>query len=184
MNEFNQQRSKKEDETQDLDYFLESYQNRTGKELQVLEVSERPDFICKDLDGLKYGVELTMITRPPKTRQWDRIVGKKQYMDSENVIELIQLQSVEKNEKIAGNDWSLSESTILVIQLKDISLFELKPFLRIENFPDLYSTNFQVIWLGDYSETEAYDSINTFCLKPKELFGFYQRSNPYQKPYG
>lgn len=184
MNEFNQQRIKKEDEIQDLDYFLESYQNATGKELQVLQVSERPDFICEDLDGLKYGVELTMITRPPKSRQWDRIVEKKQYMDSEKVIELIQHQSFEKNEKRAENDWTLSENTILVIQLKDISLFELKPFLTNENFPDLSSTSFKEIWLGDYSETEAYDSINTFCLKPKELFGFYQRSNPYQKPYG
>lgn len=184
MNEYNQERFKKEAETQDLVYFLKSYLNITGKDLQLLEVSERPDFICEDLDGLKYGVELTMITRPPRTRLWDRIVEKKQFMDSENVIELIQLQSIGKNEKRAEEDWSLSENAILVIQLKDISLHELKPFLRIENFPDLYSTNFKEIWLGDYSEIEAFNSITTFCLKPKELFGFYQRSNPYQKPYG
>jgi len=72
MNEFNQQRFKKEDETQDLEYFLESYQNATWNELQVLEVSERPDFICEDLNGLKYGVELTMITRDGKRlRKYD-----------------------------------------------------------------------------------------------------------------
>jgi hypothetical protein len=184
MNEYNQERFKKEAETEDLFYFIESYQHATGNKLQLFEASERPDFICEYSDGSKIGMELTMITRSPKIRQWDRIVEKKQFMDSVEVIELIQLQTVEKDEKRAEEDWTFSNNAILVIQLKDISLSEFKPFLQIENFPDLYSTGFKEIWLGDYSEVEAYDSINTFCLKPKDSFGFYQRLNPYQKPFG
>src|SRR5699024_3705284 len=157
------------------------YQHATGYKVQIFETSERPDFICEYSDGSKIGIELTMITRHPKTRQWDRIINKEKFMNSEKAIELIQLQSIEKDKKRAEEDWTFSDKTILVIQLKDISLSKLKPFLQIENFPDLYSTKFKEIWLGDYSEVEAYNSINAFCLKPKGKFGFYHRLNPYQK---
>lgn len=184
MNEYNQERFKKEDETKDLVYFLESYQNATGNKLQLLEASERPDFICEYSNGLKVGVELTMITRHPKARFWDRVLEKRKFMKAEEALELIQLQTVEKDNKRAEKNWTFSKKTILVIQLKDISLSKLKPFLQVENFPDLYSTKFKEIWLGDYSEVEAYNSINTFCLKPMENFGFFHRSNPYQKPFG
>jgi hypothetical protein len=58
MNEYSNERIKKEAELKALGYFLEAYESLTGKSIKVLEKTERPDFFCTRKNGRKVGVEL------------------------------------------------------------------------------------------------------------------------------
>ena len=179
-------RYKKDDEGQNLNYFFEAYRRATGVEINILRSSERPDFICEVHDTSKIGIELTNITRgDPEQILWDRILERKDYMLPENAIEMIQRLALLKNEKKSKGKWEHPDNTILLIELVDIPLYELRSLLEDKtNLPDIDNLSFVEIWLGDYTGIEAYDNIELFCLYPERLRGYYQRQNPMQKPYG
>lgn len=181
-----QRLNKKKEEVQILYYFLEAYHLATGVELDLLRSSERPDFICEAPDNSKIGIELTKVTRgDPEQILWDRILERREHMLPEKAIEKIQWLTIEKEDKKSQGDWKCSDNTILVIELVDIPLYELRSLLEDNtNLPDIDNLSFVEIWLGDYTEIEAYDNIELFCLYPGRLRGYYQRHNPMQKPYG
>jgi len=73
---------------------------------------------------------------------------------------------------------------MLVIQLPEWPLRCLL-FLLTEDVQHEYAAHgFVEVWLGDYSQIEAYGDIKLFCLFPADMWGYYERPNPNRKPYG
>lgn len=183
MNEYTHERAKKEDESEALDYFLEAYEQVTGEPFSLLETSERPDFICERSDGTVVGIELAKVRRShPNEIISDRIVEKRNYMLPEVAFEVIQMTLLYKEAKRRESSWQLPEATILILELVDIPLIDLLPWLRRDAFPDLADTGFLEVWLADYTGLEAYDNVELFCLRPEQWHGYHRR--PFQKPYG
>ena len=82
---------------------------------------------------------------------------------------------------ICDNGCTLPGATILLLELTDIPLCELRYSIRPDILPDLYKTGFTEIWLVDLTGVEAYDNVELFCVCPEELEGYYPRDiqNPY-----
>lgn len=174
---------KKEAELEALSYFNPIYEEIIEDFLEVVEVSERPDFICKRNDGSLVGVEIVQVRRGhPNDVLYDKIINKNINMVPDQAIDLIQTLIYIKEEKRKSNDWKLPERTILIVQLQDSPLWEIAGSLTEELFPDLPEYGFFEIWFADFSEIEAYNNIELFCLFPARMRGYYKR--PLQKPYG
>ena len=183
MNEYTIERVKKEDEQESLSYFLEAYEIVTGETLEVLEVTERPDFICTRDDGSKVGVELVKVRRGhPNEILCDKIIEKQDFMSSEHALEMIQAVAAEKESKRNAPDWKLPEATILLIELWDVPLARIEGCISPEILPNLSLTGFEEIWLVDYTGLEAYGNVELFCVRPEKWIGYHSRG--LQKPYG
>ena len=63
MNDYTNERIKKESEDESLGYFLEVYESIIGESFKSIESSERPDFLCTRQDGTRVGIELSKIRR-------------------------------------------------------------------------------------------------------------------------
>jgi hypothetical protein len=183
MNEYTNKRIQKEGEAERLAYFLDEYLNITGERIEIIEIAERPDFICSKENGCKIGIELTMITRgDPQIIQYDRIIDKKDFMSPEQAIDMIQQSAILKENKRSKGDWKLPDSNILLIELTDIPLNWIQALISPKFCPDLYSTGFMEVWIADFTGIEAYDNLETYCVQSKEWAGYYPRQM--QKPYG
>lgn len=183
MNGYTNERIKKEAELEALGYFLEAYEIATGKTFKIRETTESPDFVCTQQDGEQVGIELTKVRRGhPDEILWDEIVKKKTSMSHDQALQMIQRQAYEKEKKRRKPYWKLPESCILVIELVDIPLFEIENCISEEILPDLYAVGFKEVWIADFTELEAYDNVELFCVKPKFLRGYFSRG--FQKPYG
>ena len=183
MNGYTNERVKKEAEQESLNYFLEAYENITGETLEVIEVTERPDFICIRNDGSKVGVELVKVRRGhPNDILWDMIIDKQEFMSLDQALEMIQEVAAEKERKRNESDWKHTGATILLIELCDIPLAHINSYISSEILPDLYSIGFEEIWLADFTGIEAYDNVELFCVRPEEWKGYHSRG--IQKPYG
>ena len=179
-----QQIGKKENERSDLSYFLDAYEWVTGEVLVELTTSESPDFICARSNGEEIGVELVRVMRDPEEAQFDRIIDKKLEADTQETLDRI-FSLIEKKEQVRSKNYGLlANKTILVLQLCDCSLWSLIPFLIDDVREDFSHYGFLEIWLGDYTEIEAYRDIELFGLFPDQWWGYHQRQNPNRKPYG
>ena len=119
-------RYKKGDERRNLDYFVEAYHRVTGVEVNIIQESERPDFIGQLPNNSIIGIELTKITRSdPEIISRNRILEHNEYMLPENAIEMIQRLALLKNEKKSRGNWECPDNTILLIELVDIPLSEI-----------------------------------------------------------
>ncbi|MDI7260489.1 MAG: hypothetical protein QME90_11285 [Thermodesulfobacteriota bacterium] len=179
-----QQIGKKEEERIRLHYFLDAYEEITGEELSIVANGERPDFICKRIDGLNMGVELTKVTRDPGSAVCDRILNRREYMDPFEALDRIYMAIERKNEQRAKGDWLFSDDTILVIQLMDCTLSGLEICLGQSLQGDFADTEFTEIWIADYTEVDIYRFIELFGLHPLKWWGYYPRPDFFRKPYG
>jgi len=176
-------RYKKEFELEVLQYFNQIYEIITNNFLEVVEESERPDFICKRKNGELVGVEIVQVRRGhPNDVLYDKYINKNPDIDPFESIDLIQTLIYEKELKRKSIDWKLQDRTILIVQLKESPLWEIANALTEELFPDLPGYGFCEIWLADFCEVEAYSNIELYCLFPPYLSGYYKR--PMSKPYG
>jgi len=183
MSEYTIGQVKKEAEKEALNYFLETYENATGEILKVIEATERPDFICVRKNGEQIGIELATVRRGhPNDILWDKIIEKQYFMSPEHALEMMQKIAYVKEQKRQEADWKLPDAAILVIELRDIPLSEIRSCISEKMLPDLFSVGFQEVWIADFSELEAYDNAELFCVRPEELRGYYSRG--IQKPYG
>jgi hypothetical protein len=183
MNDYSSERAKKEAEEESLRYFLEAYEGVTGQSIEVIEISERPDFICVRKDGCRVGVELGKVRRGhPSDILWDRLIEKRDYMSIDDALEKLQEVAAEKERKRNERDWRLPEATMLLIELTDIPLARIKGCVTPDILPDLYATGFAEIWLADFIGLEAYANVELFCVRPDKWAGYYPRGP--QKPYG
>ena len=56
-----------------LDLFLAEYQLITGRRIESYVNSERPDFLCIDTTGVKFGIELVRVMVDPESLMWLRL---------------------------------------------------------------------------------------------------------------
>lgn len=181
--EYTNARINKESEEESLGYFLEAYESIIGESFKSVKSSERPDFIATRKDGGQIGIELSKIRRGhPNDTLYDKIIEKKDYMSVYDALCMIQKVAYEKEIKRHSSDWALPDATLLLLDLTDIPLSELKYSISPNILPDLYETGFAEIWLIDLTGLEAYDNVELFCVRPGTLKGYYPRD--IQKPYG
>jgi hypothetical protein len=174
------ERSKKMHEEIELDHFLEAYQWVMDERLQVMVARERPDFLCARPDGSIIGVELVKIVRDPESAFADEVLFGRERMKPDDALNRISDVVCRKEEKRRQSGWLHPESTILVVQLMDCPTANLAWGLAPENFDP---HGFEEIWLADFSEMEAYGTVELFGLYPEHLWGRYERTNV-GKPYG
>ena len=180
------------DESQQWEYFRLAYRQVTGQLLKKVRKSERPDFICKRPDGSLVGIEFTLITRDPESSSCDSILDGTEYMNGydgiQDAIEAISAKAEKLKGKNSGaTDWQLPNSSILVLSTPDCPISEIEKFLVGDLLEELTETcqqsGFSEIWIADFTEIDAYSSIELFGLLPAERFGYHpDRSRG--KPYG
>ena len=56
---FNKKSMQKGNELEHLEYFLNAYKSIIGEQIEIIKISESPDFICSKENGEKIGIELT-----------------------------------------------------------------------------------------------------------------------------
>ncbi len=157
---------KKMVEEVDLDYFTEAYEHVTGRSLTIYRAGERPDFLCRTQRGWSVGVELTFVPEA------DRVI----------LFDPIWAAADAKAEKKRRGNWSLPARTILVLQV-DVPLSELRRHLEQVVRTD-YDLGFMEVWVADYSDLDAYGTVELFGLRPRKWLGYHRRPNWYTKPYG
>lgn len=183
MSEYTIGQIKKAAEQESLTYFLEAYESVTGETLEILESTERPDFICVRLNEARVGIELARVLRgDPNKVLCETLIDKQTFMSIDAALDIIQRIANEKEVKRNKSDWKLPEATILVIELRDIALSEIKRYVTRQILPDLFEGNFEEVWIADFSEIELYENIELFCIRPEKWRGYYSRG--IQKPYG
>ena len=179
-----QQTGKKEIEREDLHSFIEAYKWVTSELLTEHSMNECPDFICARSNGQKVGLELTKVMIDPESAQWDRILNNKYEQDPGDTMDRISGLLADKENKRSKNYGQWTDNTILVLQLYDCSLSSLKGFITDDLQRDFTENGFVEVWLADYTGIEAYRNIELFGLFPPEWWGYHQRENPCQKPFG
>ncbi len=175
---------KKMVEENELEYFIDAYKYVTGEELVVVDRGEKPDFVCERADGTCVGIELTKIMRDPETAHWEAVLNHQEYMSSQAALDLVYETVAKKAEKTTRNDRIGINNTILVLQLMDCPLSELKSMLDSDLQKDFASYGFAEIWIADYTGLDAYGDIELFGLSPLKWWGYHERRNPHRKPYG
>lgn len=171
---------KKMCEEYELEYFIDAYKYVTGEELTIVSRSEKPDFIC-ERNGQQIGVELNKIVRGPQSAFWDKAIDKQEFMGSSCALDFIYRHIVSKTKKMIKGNWT---ETILVLQLMDCPLSEIKTLLDKNLKDNFVSTSFSEIWLADYTGLDAYGDIELFGLYPSKWWGSHPRKNSNRKPYG
>lgn len=170
-------------EESELEHFIDAYEYITGQRLTLIQTSEKPDFLCERDNGSIVGIELTRVMRNPETTQADRILKRQEYMSDTDALGFVYKAIAKKAEKMAKDKWSTND-IILVLQLMDCRLSELKKILDSKLQKDFDSNGFSEIWIADYTGLDAYGDIELFGLYPRKLWGYHQRRNPQRKPYG
>jgi len=155
-------------ECMELDYFVDAYEYAMGEKLTPIAATEAPDFKCQRADGTIIGLELTKVMNSLESE--DNMTG----MEALDKL----YESLERKKGLATG------KIILVLQLVDCQISELKYLLDESLANDFGSYGFVEIWLADYTGMEAYGDIELFCLYPIEHWGYYQRPYPERKPYG
>jgi hypothetical protein len=170
-------------EKEELRVFLEVYEVVTGDHLEHVATSERPDFVCMRPDGTLVGVELTKIMRDPESATWDKIMKYQEFRDAMDANDNIWSTAEYKSRKLKAGNWQHAENTILVLQVMDCPLSDLHRYLEDGSSPQDYADlGFVEIWVADYSELEAYGTIELFGLYPQEFWGYHELDRG--KPYG
>ncbi len=175
---------KKMVEENELEYFIDAYKFVTGEKLVVIHRSEKPDFVCERADGTCVGIELTKAVRDPETAHWDAVLNHQEYMTSPAALNLVYERIAQKAEKTTKDDRIGINNTILVLQLMDCPLSELRNMLDSDLQKDFASYDFAETWIADYTGLDAYGDIELFGLSPLKWWGHHKRRNPYRKPYG
>jgi len=173
---------KKLGERDDLDLFLSAYAEATGESLTVAEEGETPDFVCERENGLRVGVELTKIIAHPETRRWHRLFGFGPLNCGWDVGSRIFEASYDKAKKLHKSKRWVSEN-ILVIQLFDNPLTEIRIGLEQIDNDEFIDTGFEEIWISDHSTIDAFGDVDLFGIYPEHLAGYYGLTVG-RKPYG
>ena len=178
-----QELGKKMVEKEELYLFLEAYQDATCETLTSLRASERPDFVCQRSEGTLVGVELTKVMRDPESGSWDSIMNGQEFRDGADANDGIWATAEYKSRKLKAGNWQYVDNTILVLQVMDCPLADLHHYLEDASSPDDYANlGFSEVWVGDYSEVDAYGVIELFGLYPEQWWGYHARWRG--KPYG
>ncbi len=207
-------RYKKNDEFDDLEYFLSAYSFAPVEELICERPAERPDFICKRPDGEEVGVELTRLVGKPT--DWNGFHNHAMLdLNAEATVQDIIQRAEDKGRKILEPDWK-TKKNVLVFQLYNIELSELAFYLnlnRITISETLDDLTFEEVWIADFrgdqaenreiwhadnnaddkerwkaviksDNKEAFGEIELFGLYPAKLWGLHENPRMEHKPFG
>jgi hypothetical protein len=107
----------------------------------------------------------------------------RQFCDPGDVSDLIWGTAEKKSENLKSGGWQCSSNVILVLQVMDCPLDDLRVWLEDGHAPEDYQRlGFAEVWVADYSELGAYGVVEVFGLYPEEQWGYYGRDRG--KPYG
>ena len=179
-----QEYGKKLVEEMDLEPFLKEYEWVTGLVLQLINRTERPDFIVQRSDGTQLGIELTKVMRDPESAFWARVLSGEEFADPVETAIHLQELIYRKDAKRSGSGWTLPDRTVLVLQLMDSSIDQVVLFLDDQVIKELNETGFFEIWLADYTILEAFGTIQLYGIKPEKWQGLHSHSRTGNKPYG
>ena len=179
-----QEYGKKLVEEMDLEPFLKEYEWVTGLALQLVNRTERPDFIVQRSDGTQLGIELTKVMRDPESAFWARVLSGEEFADPVETAIHLQELIYRKDAKRSGSGWTLPDRTVLVLQLMDSSIDQVVLFLDDQVIKELNETGFFEIWLADYTILEAFGTIQLYGIKPEKWQGLHSHSRTGNKPYG
>jgi hypothetical protein len=179
-----QEYGKKLAEEMELEPFLKEYKCITGLALQLVNRSERPDFIAQRSDGTRLGIELSKIMRDPQSSFWARVLSGEEFADPVKTAIHLQELIYLKDAKRSGFGWTLPDRTVLVLQLMDSSIDQVVLFLDDQVIKELNETGFFEIWFADYTILDAFGTIQLYCIKPKRWQGLHNHSRTGNKPYG
>ena len=179
-----QEYGKKLVEEMDLEPFLKEYEWVTGLALQLVNRTERPDFIVQRSDGTQLGIELTKVMRDPESLFWARVLSGEEFADPVKTAIHLQKLIYRKDAKRSGSGWTLPDRTLLVLQLMDSSIDQVVLFLNDQIIKELNETGFFEIWLADYTILDAFGTIQLYGIKPKRWQGLHSHSRTGNKPYG
>lgn len=174
---------KKMVEEEQLRYFVEAYERTTGDRL-IVHRSETPDFAGRRSDGSKVGVELTEVRRDPDTAFADSVFNRRDSMDSSDALNRVYELVEKKAATFTKKAKAIMRRTVLVLQLTDCPLADLRLMLDASLHEDFASYRFAEIWLADYTDLDAYGDVELFGLSPRKWWGFHPRPDPGRKPYG
>ena len=179
-----QEYGKKLVEEMDLEPFLKEYEWVTGLALQLVNRTERPDFIVQRSDGTQLGIELTKVMRDPESSFWARVLNGEEFADPVKTAIRLQELIYRKDAKRSGFGWTLPDRTVLVLQLMDSSIDQVVSFLDKQVIKELNETGFFEIWFADYTILDAFGTIQLYGIKPKRWQGLHSHSRTGNKPYG
>jgi len=175
---------KKQDEESELKLFKREYERITGFSFEIIDRTERPDFIVQRSDGTQLGIELTKVMCNPNSAFWARVLNGEEQADPVDTAIHLQEAIYRKDVKCSEHDWKLSKRTILLLQLMDSLIDQVISFLDVQIIKEINKTGFFEIWIGDYSILEAYGTIQLYGIKPKKWQGLHDHLNTGKKPYG
>ncbi|MBA7553460.1 hypothetical protein ES705_46051 [subsurface metagenome] len=179
-----QEYGKKLAEEIELEPFLKEYKYITGLALQLVNRSERPDFIAQRSDGTRLGIELSKIMCNPQSAFWARVLRGEEFADPVKTAIHLQKLIYRKDAKRSGSGWTLPDCMVLVLQLMDSSIDQVVLFLDDQVIKELNETGFFEIWLTDYTILDAFGTIQLYGIKPKRWQGLHSHSRTGNKPYG
>jgi hypothetical protein len=175
------ERGKKMAEEMDLEVFLRAYALATGEVFVGAAASETPDFIGEDVEGNLVGIELTQLKFDPDHMFWRRTFDREEWVDHNDahwrIIELI----AKKSATLSRGGWPRCARRILVIQLIDSPPDELLPNL-VTDRPN--GTDFDEIWLADYTQLHVFGGVDLFPILHATLEGLFPVASEDRKPYG
>lgn len=167
-----------------LDLFLAEYQHITGRLIESYVPSERPDFLCVDTDGDKFGIELVRVMMDPESLMWLRILKNEEFADPLDTYIHLQ-EAIDRKDYLRRTvGWSCPDDTVLVLQLMDAPIEKVAKFICSEVVEVGEASGFSEIWLADYSVEEAYSTVQLYGIKPEWFRGLHDRALGSSKPYG
>jgi hypothetical protein len=175
----------KDEEAEYLAAFAEEYLHVTGRSLDVIAATERPDFIAR-VTGWpsEVGIELVQVMVDPESRMWRRILDHEAYMDPFDTAHRLQEIVYRKDEKRASLGWQLPQSSMLVLMLRDAPIEDVSQHLEEELLQEMQQTGFTEIWVADLTIREAYETVQLMCVKGDGYVGLHDRHPISWKPYG
>jgi len=175
---------KKMVEEMELEPFLDEYAAVTGRKLEVLGRSERPDFICRRGREPYLGLELVKVIEDPISRQWEEILNGSVDVDPLDTAIHLQEAVYRKEDKRKIPGWRCPARTILVLQLMEAPAEEVGRYLDIQILDEMSATGFLEIWAADYTVFEPYGTVELLGIKPRKWRGIHRHRLYGTKPYG
>jgi hypothetical protein len=151
--------------------------------LELEEIGESPDALCRRPDGRIVGVEHTRIRRSPEAASFEAIHYYRDEMDPGDAFEEICRMIMQK---AAVRPKFSTAHTILMIAVYEADFDLAAAMAREIPLEDLVVSGFQEIWLADFKGIRegAHREVRLFGLYPEYWRDITPRSMFDQKPYG
>ncbi|HEY4784079.1 MAG TPA: hypothetical protein VIH54_19820 [Chthoniobacterales bacterium] len=161
----------KEQELEDLTYFLRARQSAIGEQLSVVCDGEAPDFICRRPNGALIGVEHTRVIYNPERD--DVLIACHSYDPDSDNFEILYDSAValaNKEAKRRKPHWKHATETILVLDL--VNRFRLEEWPEDNSLASEFSdAGFIEVWISDHASIETHGEVTAIGLFPKEIWG-------------